>query len=154
MYKLITQKLKEREKPINVAIVGCGWFGSRLAREVYRIPGTNPKVLIDKNIDKAVAIYLEMGVNRSDIAIVKNSEELERVQSSAKYIVFSNLALIKKLNDIDVVYEATGNIMAGAQATLSSFEAGIHFVTINYEMDATIGLILSNLALSIKVILS
>lgn len=146
MHKLITQKLKEREKPINVAIVGCGWYGSGVARELHRIPGMVPKVLVNRTIDKAVGAYLEMGVNKNDIAIVHNSKELNLAQGSAKYIVFSDFELIKELKDIDVVFEATGNILAGAQAAMNSIEAGIHFVTINSELDATIGLRLANLA--------
>ncbi|MBW2983758.1 hypothetical protein KY361_01440 [Candidatus Woesearchaeota archaeon] len=146
MYKLITQKLKEREKPINVAIVGCGWYGSGVAKELHRIPGMLPKVLINRTIEKAVAAFLEMGINKNDIAVVHNSKELSLAQNSAKYIAFSDFELIKELKGIDVIFEATGNILAGAKAALDSIEAGIHFVTINSEMDATIGLRLANLA--------
>jgi len=144
MYGLIIQKLKE--KPINVAVVGCGWYGSGVVRGLHRLPSIHPKILIDKIIDRAIATYLEIGIKKDDIAIVQKSEELNKVQDSAKYIIFSDINLIKELKNIDVVFEATGNILAGAQAALNSIEAGINFVTVNSEMDATIGLILANRA--------
>jgi len=146
MYGLIMTKLKERKEPVNVAIVGSGWFGGGLARELYRIDGMNPKVLIDKTPDKAVATYLELGINKSDIAVVRNSKELMPVRDTAKYIVFSDIDLIKELKDIDAVYEATGDILGGAQAALISIEKGIPFISTNFEMDATIGLRVADIA--------
>jgi len=146
MYGLIKEKLKERKNPINVAIVGSGWFGGGLARELYRIKGTNPKVLIDKIPDKAIAIYLELGIKKADIAVVNNSQELRRIGDSGKYIVFSNIDLIRELKGIEVIYEATGDIFVGTQVALSSIEMGIPFVSANFEMDATVGLRIANLA--------
>jgi predicted homoserine dehydrogenase-like protein len=64
MYQMITDRLRAAKKPINVAIVGTGWHGGGLARELHRIPGVNPKLLIDKSLDKAVAAYSEVGINR------------------------------------------------------------------------------------------
>lgn len=146
MYGLIIKKLKQRKKPINVAIVGSGWFGGGLARELYRIDGVNPKVLIDKDPDKAVATYLELGINKDEIAIIRSSKELMSVRNPSKYIVFSEIGLIKELKNIDVVYEATGDILGGAKAALISIDKGIPFVSANFEMDATIGLRVANLA--------
>lgn len=146
MYGLIMEKLKARKNPINVAIVGSGWFGGGLARELYRIEGTNPKVLVDKVPDRAVATYLELGISKDDIAVVSDYDELRCIRDSAKYIVCSEIGLIKELKNIDVIYEATGNILGGAQAALISIEKGLPFVSANFEMDATIGLRIANLA--------
>ncbi len=122
MYGLITKKLKERKDPIEVAIVGSGWLGGGLARELHRIDGINPKVLIDKISDKAVRTYLELGINKNDIAVVKDSKELKSIKDSGMYIVFSNVDLISELRNVDVVYEATGDILDGAKAAIISIE--------------------------------
>jgi len=49
---------------------------------------------------------------------------------------------------MDIVYEATGDILGGAQAALITMGKGVPFITANFEMDATIGLRLANLAKS------
>ena len=142
MYNIIKQKLREREKPINVCVVGCGWFGSRVVGELFRTQNMNPKVIITRTTEKAIKAYLENGAKKEEIIEIKNFEDTD----DAKYVVSSNLDLIKELKDIDIVFEATGDVFAGAQAAINSINAGINFVTINYEMDATLGLILAKLA--------
>ena len=146
MYNILKQKLEKREKPISVCVVGCGWFGNRVVNELFRIHNLIPKVIIDRSTLKAINTYLENGINNQDIIEIENSSEIYLIENSGKYIVSSNINLIKSLKGIDVVYEATGNLLAGAQAAVNSINSKINFVTVNYEMDATIGLILAKLA--------
>jgi len=145
MYNLLKRELEKRQEPIRVCIVGCGWFGSGLIRELFRTPGLEPRVIITKTIDKAVSLYNNLGIDKQDIVVVNNPSDLTLI-SHNKYIVSPNLDLIKYLGDIDVVYEATGDILAGAQSAMNSFEISKPFVTINFEMDSLIGLILSRIA--------
>ena len=142
----ISQKLRARKKPIHVAIIGSGWFGSGLAKQLYKTPGIIPKVLIDRNLDKAAATYLELGLKKENIIRIHNPGKLNLAQDPKKFIVCTDLDLIKELENIDVVYEATGDVLGGAQAAINSIEKGIDFVTVNSEMDATVGLQLANLA--------
>jgi predicted homoserine dehydrogenase-like protein len=146
MTKKIARELEARGKPINVAIAGAGWFGSGLAKELFRIPGMEPRALIDRNIDRAVEAYLRIGVDGRDIAVVNEVREMGLAQDAGKYLVFSSFDFIKELRNADLVYEATGDLLGGAQAAVCAFEAGIDFVTVNAEMEATIGLRLANLA--------
>ena len=146
MYGLIKERLNALKKPINVAIVGCGWFGGGLARELYRIKGVNPRALIDKFPEKCVKAYLESGVKKGDIALVKDLRELKQAENKGKYIVFSDLGLLKDLKNIDVICEATGDIISGAETALISIEKRIPLVSANFEMDATVGLRLAQLA--------
>ncbi|MBN1354196.1 MAG: hypothetical protein JW994_05980 [Candidatus Omnitrophica bacterium] len=147
MYELITKALKERKNnPVKVAIVGSGWFGGGLARELYRIDGTSPVVLMDKLPERCVNTYLEMGIKKGDIAVVKNPAELKRAEKEAKYIVFSQVDLLNELKDIDIIFEATGDVPVGVKAALASIEKKIPFVSANFEMDAVVGLRLANLA--------
>lgn len=145
MYGLISQKLKERKKSINLAIIGAGWFGGGLARELFRIKGIDPRVLIDKDPDKAVQVYLESGINTSDISLVKSRQELAKAYDSKKYIVLPSVDYIEELQNIDVIYDASGDIIDGARAALSAIEKGIHLVTANFELDATVGLRVANM---------
>jgi predicted homoserine dehydrogenase-like protein len=154
MNNLIAKKLKERSAPIRVAVVGCGWFGSGMVRELCRITGMVPKVLIDKSLKKTLSTYKNVGVKKEDITEVTTPQELKNAQNNAKYIVFSDLELIKELKDIDVIYESTGDVLGGTKAALYSIEKGIDHVTVNSEMDATVGLRLADLAKEKRVVYS
>ncbi|KKL10855.1 hypothetical protein LCGC14_2551640, partial [marine sediment metagenome] len=153
MNRFILKKLMERKKPINVAIVGCGWWGYRVVKELNRLPNIVPKVLVDKDIKKCITAYSNIGIKKKEITIVENLEELKNVPYS-QYIAFSNLSLIKNLKNIDVIHEATGDVNAGVQVALNSAEAKINFVTINCEMDATVGLILADRAKKMDLVYS
>jgi predicted homoserine dehydrogenase-like protein len=146
MYNLINKRLGELENPINIAVVGCGWFGSGLVRELLRFPNLVPKVIITRTPDKAVDTLTDSGIAKDRIVLVKSKEDMIKALRSDSFVVASDISLIKEFNDIDVVFEATGDILAGAAAALNSIIKGIHFVTVNYEMDATIGLILAKKA--------
>jgi len=146
MYGLIKEKLRARKRPIEVVISGSGWFGSGLARELFRIGGINPAVLVDRFPEKCVSVYLEMGIKKSDIALVTSSRELRKAQEDRKYIVFSDINLIGDLKDIDVIFEATGDIEAGVKTAIISIDKRIPFVSANFEMDAVVGPVLASQA--------
>ncbi len=146
MNKILINKLLERESSVNIAIIGCGWWGSGVAKAICKVPNIIPRVLVDKEIDRCINLYLELGIKKKDIAIVKNFKELQLAQDEEKFIVFTDLSLIRELKGIDVVHEAIGDVYPGVMAALYSIEAGIHFTTVNAEMDATVGLVLANRA--------
>ena len=137
--------LKQREKenrPICVAIVGAGWFGGGVIQELFRWPGVEPKVIFARNSERAVEKLVSLGVAKNRIAVVRSSEEFFSESKKDRYVVCENTNLIKELKNIDLVFDATGSVLLGAQLAVSVIEQGIHFVTISSELDATIGHIL------------
>ncbi|HRH94920.1 MAG TPA: hypothetical protein PLB55_03250 [Prosthecobacter sp.] len=146
MYNILREKLEQRSRPVAVAVIGCGWFGSGLMREIFRIKGMRVSAAIDINPEHAIRAYGECGVPAEDVALVKNVRELAAAERSQKHIVATDIRLIKSLGVTDAVFEATGSILAGAEAATAAIAAGIHFVTVNSEADATIGLRLATLA--------
>lgn len=146
MYGIIKKKLTERKKPVNVCIVGCGWFGGGLIRELLRIKKISPRVIISKSSQKSAAFLSSLGVSEKDILFAENLEEFKKASSLPGCIISTNIDIISGFNDIDVVFEATGDPLAGAKAALNSINKGIDFVTVNVEMDATIGLAIAKAA--------
>ncbi|HNR68560.1 MAG TPA: hypothetical protein PKN04_11400 [bacterium] len=140
MYNLIISELKRRQEPINVCIVGCGWVGRGVVRQLLSSKHFSIKAIITKTIEKAICAYHENGIKDEAISVTEDYSKIN------KYIVSTNIELIKEMKGIDVVYECTGNVLAGATAALSSFAAGLPFVTMSSELDATIGLRLACLA--------
>lgn len=135
----VTHELLERERlndPIRVAVIGAGWFGSGLIRELIRWPGMKPSLIVTRTPRRAEQALKEAGFSGNGIVI---TDSLDKVRS---------------LRDIDLVYEATGEILAGARAALRAIEEGKHFVTVNAEMDATVGCILAERAKKAGVVYS
>ena len=142
MYGLLKKKLEERKKPVSVAVVGCGWFGAGVVRELFRIRGMRVSAIISRTPARAAAVYAECGVPEKEVLAAGDSGPVP----TKKRILSSDIEIIRQPKGIDVVFEATGSVLAGAQAALAAVESGKHFVTVNSEMDATIGLRLASIA--------
>ena len=93
MNKIVLQKLEKRENPVNIAIIGCGWWGSRVAKELSRLPNIEPKVLVDKDIKKCLLTYSNIGIKKEKITIVENVEDLMNANPTP-CLAFSNLSLV------------------------------------------------------------
>ena len=148
--KKVSEDFNKKEKNqelINVAILGCGWFGSGLIEELAHWPTITPKIVFEINIEKAVASLIGSGIPKDNIVTVSTATELSAaLKEAGKYIVTDNLDFISDLSNIHAVYDASGNILAGAKAAIMSMENGIHFITVSSELDSTVGPILAKLA--------
>ncbi|OGW79987.1 MAG: hypothetical protein A3G33_04950 [Omnitrophica bacterium RIFCSPLOWO2_12_FULL_44_17] len=146
--RLIKEALRKRKKTVNVAIVGCGWWGCGVAKYLYKMDFMHPRVLVDKEIDKCIQTYLDVGVYKNQILRIENAKDINKA-NEYRHIVISDLSLfgelLPKLN-VDVIHEAIGEVLPGAQVAMMAMENKLPFTTINSEMDATIGLILSQKA--------
>jgi len=153
----LTDLLKKREMScdqINVAVMGAGWFGFGLTYELHKWPGLTPRMLFDSNVEKAVDVYRGAGIENSQITVVRNAQELSQAVRDGRYIASNNTDLINDLTDIDVFFDATGNILAGAEAAVKVLEQKIHFLTTSAELDATVGYALNKIAEKNNVIYS
>ncbi|MFC1814229.1 hypothetical protein ACFL03_16220 [Thermodesulfobacteriota bacterium] len=145
--RLIKEALNKRGKQIDVAIVGCGLWGSGVAQYLYNLNFMHPRVLVDKDINKCIKAYMDSGVSETQIFHIKSLEDIEKAKNY-QHIVMSALDYLEEIPrlGIDVMHESTGNVLAGTRVALISIEHKIPFTTVNSEMDATIGLILAQKA--------
>lgn len=145
----ISRELAKREsagQPVNVAVMGTGWFGSGVVQELYRCPGIRPKLVLGLTSSAAADCLRKAGVPGQDICAPHSSDEFRQAMLSNRYIACASNEYTEDWQGIDVFFEATGNILAGAQAALKAIAQKIHFVTIGAELDATVGYILSQKA--------
>jgi len=141
--------LKKREmtgSSINVAIMGAGWFGRGLVHELIVCPGIEPRLLFSRNAEKGVDAFLSAGVIKSKITVVNSAHELAQSILQKKYIVCNNYELLSELSGIDVFFDATGHLLAGANAALKVLKQKIHYTIVSAEFDATIGYVVNSIA--------
>lgn len=143
----IYEELKKKKKEVKVSIIGCGFWGICFINALKRTGFMVPQLLIDKNINKCGKAYAEFGVKKEEILYIESAKDIKKI-GRYKYLAASNIDLLENLEkfNVDIVHECTGNILSGAKAAIFSIENRIPFTTINSEMDATIGLILSKKA--------
>jgi len=151
--RLITEALAKRGAPVNVALIGCGWWGSGVAKYLFRTDNMHPRLLLDKDIEKCLGLYRACGISRDRILVADSPKALDRT-ATCSCIAMADISLLEtrpKL-DIDVIHESTGEVLAGAQTALFAIENRIPFTTVNSEMDATVGLVLAEKARQAQVI--
>ena len=116
----------EAGRPVRVALIGAGKFGSMFLSQVPTIAGLEVSAIADLDPDKARAACREVGWDEALIAATRFTESAAMAIDGA-----------------EVMVEATGHPEAGIAHALSAIEAGIHVVMVNVEADVLAGPVLA-----------
>lgn len=141
---LVDKALEQRHRagnPIRVAMVGAGFMGRGVARQICRyVPGMTLVAIANRTVDKAREIYEEAGVlNAQEVGTVAQLEDcIERGQAA----VTGDAQLLSRAEGIDAIIEVTGAVEHGAQVVLEAIRHGKHIILLNAELDGTVGSIL------------
>lgn len=141
--------LERRERsaqPIRIAVIGTGFFGSGLIRRIAAIRGLCPAVAANRTPERAVAAFLAAGIDRAMICRCDDLISAEAALAAGRYVATAALDLPAQLAAIDVVMEATGDVLVGATLALDAIRHKKHFVAANVETQVTIGPILKAMA--------
>ena len=125
--------------PVKVALIGAGKFGSMFLSQVPSTLGIEVLVIADLKPDNAVKACKNVGW--SDDLINKT----KFVDTGADAI---------KLNEVEVVIEATGFPAAGIEHARQAFQNGKHIIMVNVEADVLAGAALAKEANSVGVVYS
>lgn len=141
---IVDTALKEREKnnnPIKVGLIGAGFIGKGTVLTIESsIPGMTVAAIYNRTIRAAAQAYEQAGVNKYKES--RSQQEFDERVKAGKYIITDDSELLCHSENLDVIIEATGQVEFGAKVTLEAIENGTHVVSMNAEMDATIGPIL------------
>src|SRR3954471_1047969 len=114
-------------KPIRVALIGAGKFGSMFLSQVPHTPGLEVSLIVDLDPDRAREACRTVGWDDAQIAATK----------------FTNDGSAATAGDIEVIVEATGNPAAGIAHARAAIGAGKHIVMVNVEADVLAGPLLA-----------
>jgi predicted homoserine dehydrogenase-like protein len=141
---IIDKLLSERQqagKPIRVAMVGAGVVGKGLARQIIKyVEGMDLVAISNRNLSSAEKAYQEAGVN--DFSVVENTDQLQEAIKQGRPAVTENATALCQAEGVDVVVEVTGSFEFAASVALETIQNKKHFVTVNAEMDGTVGPVL------------
>ena len=149
----LIQQLKARaadHKPVRVAIIGAGKFGSMYVSQVPRTPGVHLVAVIDLLPDRAKASLARVGWSQANYSAKSLAEA---AKTGATFITDDAQAVIAS-DHIDMVIDSTGSPAAGVHHALLCCEHRKHIIMVNVEADVLAGPLLARRAAQAGIIYS
>jgi predicted homoserine dehydrogenase-like protein len=132
------QKRAAEERPIRVGMVGVGFIGRGVVNQIVnQVPGIELVAIANRTPSRAADALAVAG--RPGAVEVDSQGALDDAIRSGAAVVTSDPILLCASDWIDVILELTGAITFGAEVALAAFAHGKHFVSMNAELDATVG---------------
>jgi predicted homoserine dehydrogenase-like protein len=141
-------KLQAREnagRPIRVALIGAGKFGTMILAQLRLMTGVRLAVLADLNAERALAAAERAGWPRERFVVCERAGAANDVARGGRSALVPSGELAAAC-EVDVVIEATGFVEAGALHAYRAIEAGRHVIMVTVEADVVIGPLLHRLA--------
>src|SRR5690606_6773087 len=105
-------------------------------------------------IEKARSAYEGAGVPAEQLQFVESVGQLEEAIAAGRPAITDDALLLCQAEGIDVIVEITGAVEFGARVVLEALAHGKHVVTMNAELDGTVGAILQVYARRAGVVLT
>src|SRR4051794_27849999 len=115
-------------KPVRVALIGAGKFGSMFLSQVPHTPGLDVPVIVDLDPERAREACRTVGWDQTRISATR----------------FTDQGAAATSDGIEVVVEATGNPAVGIRHARAAIAAGKHIVMVNVEADVLAGPLLAD----------
>ena len=135
------EKRQQENNPIRVAMIGAGFMGRGVALQILNfVQGIELVAISNRHLDGAKRAYSEAGVE--EVRTVETVKQLEDAIAQNSYSITADAMLLCQAEGIDAVIEVTGIVEFGAQVAMKAIENCKHVVTMNAELDGTVGPIL------------
>ena len=145
----IWQRMEQRaqsSQEIAVGVIGAGFVGKGVVHQLQRSVGMRPAVVVNRTVDRAVDAFVLAGCARDDVVVSDDPETVTRAVADRRPVATSSPGVLPEVSGIDVVVEVTGAMGYGARAMLGCLEGGLDVVSLNAEVDATVGHLLHDAA--------
>lgn len=137
-------KSLEEHGTISVGIVGSGIMGTSLLTQLEILDNFMPSVLASRRLESVKTAFEKAKIDSSKIKFTDSVEEAREFVAKGFYVGTTNTAIAATVTD--VVVDCTGDTELGAEISLIAIENGVDIVSLNVEMDATVGPYLKKLA--------
>jgi predicted homoserine dehydrogenase-like protein len=135
------RKRQEDANPIRVGIVGAGFMGRGIALQIIKnVPGMVLAAVYSRNLADARRAYTDGDIE--SVQEVSSIAQLQDAISAGKSAVTDDVEVLCQAPGIDAIIEVTGTIDFAARVSIDAMNAGKHVISMNAELDATLGPIL------------
>ena len=150
MYDVILKQLEIRKQPIDVIIVGIGFMGFGFLSSIRKLPGISVPLVISRRPQETRKLLEEKGFK----AVLEDYPGKIKDIAKKGYICISDdISLIKRFEN-NIVLEMTGTVDYGSQVASIALGAKKHVITMNPELQATVGSELKIIADSKQVVIT
>ena len=149
----LIEKLKARvaeSRPVRVAIIGAGKFGSMYLSQVPRTPGIHLVAVVDLSPSRAKESLTRVGWEESRFSAIS----LQDAAKSGATFVTDDAEKTISSDYVDIVIDSTGSPAAGIRHALLCIEHRKHIIMVNVEADVLAGPLLARKAAEAGVIYS
>lgn len=149
----LIQKLKARAaegRPVRVAVIGAGKFGSMYLSQAPRTPGIHLVAVVDLSPDRARASLARVGWEASRFA----ATSLAQATKDGSTFITDDAPAVIASDFVDIVIDATGIPAAGIAHALLCCEHRKHIIMVNVEADVLAGPLLARRAKEAGIIYS
>src|SRR5262245_13552169 len=134
LHAMLRQRAAE-EKPLRVALIGAGKFGSMFLAQARRTPGIHLVAVADLDPRRALASLERTGWERARCG----ARSLAAAREQGTTCVTDDAPGAIAHDAVEIVIDATGSPAAGIRHALACCEHGKHIVMVNVEADALAG---------------
>jgi predicted homoserine dehydrogenase-like protein len=147
------EKLAAEGKSIRVGMIGAGFMARGIANQIINSkPGLKLVAIANRTLDRAADAYRYAGVE--NFVTVDSTPALEDAIANDRPAITDDSFLLAEAGNIDCLFDVTGALEFGAHITMKAIECRKHMVTMNAELDGTVGPLLRKLADQAGVILT
>jgi len=149
LYRML-QERAAAGRPLRVALIGAGKFGSMYLAQARHTPGIHVVAIADLAPDRARASLARVGWSPEQYA----AKTLADAHRAGTTCITDDSAAVISAPEVDVVIDATGHPAAGIRHALACCTHGKHIVMVNVEADALAGPLLAQRAREAGVVYS
>jgi predicted homoserine dehydrogenase-like protein len=141
LYRMLQERAAQR-KPLRVALIGAGKFGSMYLAQAKHTPGIHVVAVADLSPDRARASLARVGWQAERFA----ARSLAEAARHGTTFLTDDAPGVIASAEVEIVIDATGHPAAGIRHALSCCTHGKHIVMVNVEADALAGPLLAQRA--------
>ena len=153
---IVDTALRQREAdgdPIRVAMVGAGAMGRAITFQIATaVPGMEVVAISNRTLESAERAYRQAGAEV--IRTVSDKAQLASAMEEGVPAITDDPGLLCAADGVDAIFEVTGAVEFGAHVVLDSIAHGKHVITMNAELQATVGPVLKEKADAAGVVLT
>lgn len=146
------RRREEQGRPIRVGMIGAGFMGRGLANQIVNsVPGMALVAIANRTPANGERAYAEAGV---EPVRVENASQLDAAIEAGTPAVLEDAFELLRAVHLDCIVDVTGAVEFGARVTVAAIERGLPVVTMNAELDGTVGPLLADRARAAGVVLT
>jgi len=146
------RKREEENRPIRVGMIGSGFMGRGLANQIVNsVPGMRLVAIANRTLANGRRAFTEAGLEPT---VVEDASQLDHAIEKGEPAVLQDAFELVKSVHVDCIVDVTGAVEFGARITVAAIERGLPVVTMNAELDATVGPLLAVRAKAAGVVLT